>query len=143
MSEISPTIHIAIAVVEYQGCYLVGRRPEAAPLAGLWEFPGGKIEPGESAEQAAARECLEEAGLRILVGAAYPIVDHHYEHARVRLSFFACTPIEPAVPPKPPFEWRSAAQLAELPFPAANQSLIEHLTATVERNSFRSANSLM
>jgi 8-oxo-dGTP diphosphatase len=128
MSDASPKIAVAIAVVEYRGCYLAGRRSEGAPLAGLWEFPGGKIEPGESAEQAAARECLEEAGLRILVGPAYPVVDHQYAHARVRLTFFACAPIEPAVPPKPPFEWLSLARLGELPFPAANRSLIQQLT---------------
>src|SRR4029079_19393384 len=54
---------IAIAIVEHSGSFLVGRRPEGAALAGLWEFPGGKIEPGETAEEAAGREWLVETGL--------------------------------------------------------------------------------
>src|SRR5262245_23048023 len=84
---------IAIAVVEHAGRYLVGRRPEGVPLAGLWEFPGGKVRDGETPEKAAASECLEETGLEVHVGQAYPEVVHAYEHGQVRLSFFACTPV--------------------------------------------------
>lgn len=129
MSDALPVVRIAVAVVELGGHYLAGRRPAGVPLAGLWEFPGGKIEAGESAEQAAARECLEETGVTIRVGAAYPVIDHQYEHGRVRLTFFACTPIEPSVQPMRPFEWLSMEQLADLPFPAANAALIQLLTA--------------
>lgn len=120
---------IAVAVVEHEGRYLVGRRPEGVPLAGLWEFPGGKVEPGETAAQAAARECLEETGLAIEVGLAYDLVEHDYEHASVRLSFFACKPAAPLREPKPPFQWLTAAVLAHLDFPAANAALIGKLTA--------------
>src|SRR5437764_2006476 len=56
---------IAVAVVEKDGHFLVGQRPEGVSLAGLWEFPGGKIEPGESPEAAAVRECLEETGVDV------------------------------------------------------------------------------
>jgi 8-oxo-dGTP diphosphatase len=125
---------IAIAVVERDGFFLVGRRPEGVPLAGLWEFPGGKVEPGETTQNAAARECREEAGLEVEVGAAYPTVEHEYGHGGVRLHFFACTPREPAGRPKPPFVWVPAARLAELPFPAANADLINEL---VEKSRWR------
>ena len=54
---------IAIAIVEYDGLFLVGQRPPDVPLAGLWEFPGGKVQAGETPEAAAARECFEETGL--------------------------------------------------------------------------------
>jgi 8-oxo-dGTP diphosphatase len=118
---------IAIAVVEREGCYLAGRRPEGVPLAGLWEFPGGKVEPGESPRSAAARECREEAGLDVQVGFAYPLVEHQYEHGRLLLHFFACTPSQPAAIPKPPYEWIPASKLGELPFPAANAALIKEL----------------
>ena len=127
----SAPIHIAVAVVERDGCYLVGRRPDGVALAGLWEFPGGKVEPGETLAEAAARECLEETGLAVTVGAAYSTVDHQYEHARVRLSFFACKPVDRRAEPKPPFEWRPAAMLADLPFPAANAALIRQLVAGI------------
>ena len=52
-------VEIAIAVVEHEGRFLIGLRPPGAPLAGLWEFAGGKLEPGETPQMAAARECLE------------------------------------------------------------------------------------
>jgi 8-oxo-dGTP diphosphatase len=120
---------IAIAVVERDGCYLCGQRPNGAPLAGLWEFPGGKVEPGETPQAAAARECREETGLDVEVGTAYPTVDHQYGHGRVDLRFFACRPREPDAAPKPPFAWIPAARLAELPFPEANAALVEELVA--------------
>ena len=78
---------IAVAVVEHRGKYLIGRRPEGAALAGLWEFPGGKVEPGESPADAARRECLEETGLDVVVGAPYPEVVQQYDHDRVRSAF--------------------------------------------------------
>lgn len=124
----NPPTRIAVAVVEQGGCFLIGRRPAGVPLAGLWEFPGGKVDPGETAEQAAARECLEESGLAIEVGAPYPAVVHQYDHDRLALEFFACRPVEPKAPPKPPFRWVALAELATYPFPAANAVLIELLT---------------
>ncbi|HWB12236.1 MAG TPA: (deoxy)nucleoside triphosphate pyrophosphohydrolase [Pirellulales bacterium] len=126
---------IAVAVVEREGCYLVGRRPDGVPLAGLWEFPGGKVEPGETPEDAAARECREEAGLEVEVGAPYATVDHQYNHGRLLLHFFACRPLDPAAAPKPRFCWIPAARLAELPFPEANASLIKELVAKEFRRS--------
>jgi 8-oxo-dGTP diphosphatase len=120
---------IAVAVVEHEGHYLIGPRPEGVPLAGLWEFPGGKVEPGETAEQAAQRECLEETGIAITVGEAYPAVDHQYEHGHVRLIFFACRPLDPICVPRRPFEWVPRSRLAEYRFPDANAALIAHLTA--------------
>src|SRR5947209_7478611 len=63
---------IAIAVVEQDGRFLVGRRPAGVPLAGLSEFPGGKIEPQETAEAAAVRECFEETGIVVEVTGRYP-----------------------------------------------------------------------
>jgi 8-oxo-dGTP diphosphatase len=118
---------IAVAVVKRNGCYLAGRRPQGRPLAGLWEFPGGKVEAGETPQQAAARECLEETGVQVEVGPAYPMVDHQYDHGRVSLHFFACTPLDPNAAPRPPYEWIPAHKLGELSFPAANAALIIEL----------------
>src|SRR5947209_11623433 len=85
---------IAIAVVEHEGRFLIGLRPGGVPLAGLWEFPGGKVEPDELAENAAIRECLEEAGLVARITGEYPQVSHVYEHGALRLRFFACVAVE-------------------------------------------------
>lgn len=128
MTENRAQTLIAVAVVERNGCFLAGRRPEGVPLAGLWEFPGGKVEPGETPEEAAIRECREEAGIEVRAAGIYEPVDHQYAHDRVRLHFFACVPTDSAAAPKPPFEWIAAARLADLPFPAANAALIEVLS---------------
>lgn len=128
-SPTPPPVSIAIAVVEYKGKFLIGQRPEGVALAGLWEFPGGKVEAGESPGQAAARECLEETGLEVEVGSAYPEVVHQYDHARVQLAFFACQPKDPCQQPHPRFVWTPAAELANYEFPAANSALIAFLIA--------------
>ncbi len=83
---------IAVAVVVDQGRYLIGLRPEGAPLAGLWEFPGGKVLAGETPALAAARECREEAALEIDIGPALIVIVHDYPHGRLRLHFLAAAP---------------------------------------------------
>jgi 8-oxo-dGTP diphosphatase len=124
---------IAIAVVQRQGCYLVGQRPEGAPLAGLWEFPGGKIEPGESPEVAAVRECLEETGIAAIPLFRYPEHLQQYDHDRVLLHFIACRPVAEVAcrpvgenPPAPraPFRWLPRAELSRLEFPRGNRGLL-------------------
>lgn len=120
---------IAIAVVEQDDCFLVGRRPTGVPLAGLWEFPGGKVEPGEALEQAVIRECQEEAGIAIEVLAPYAVRDYDYDHAEVRLHFFACHPVARSVQPNGSFRWVRREELGNLEFPSANRALIEQLTA--------------
>lgn len=87
MSE-RPITEVAVGVlVKPDGQFLLTSRPEGKVYAGYWEFPGGKVETGESVEQALARELHEEIGIRI--GAAHPwqtlVMD--YPHARVRLNF--------------------------------------------------------
>jgi mutator protein MutT len=118
---------IAIAVVEHDGRFLVGKRPPNVPLPGMSEFPGGKLQAGETAEAAAARECLEETGLAVQVGIEYPTLDYDYAHDRVELHFFHCTPIDPARPPREPFRWVRRAELAALEFPAANRAILDRI----------------
>ena len=118
---------IAIAVVEHEGRFLIGPRPEGAALAGMWEFPGGKVEPGETAEAAAIRECREETGLEAEVVGEYPSHVHAYDHGAVHLRFFACRPRDPQPSPQPPFRWVSRESLADHPFPEGNRHLLELL----------------
>jgi len=87
-----PVVEVAVAVLlRGDGCVFLAQRPPGKVYAGYWEFPGGKVEPGESAESALAREIREELSLEI--ACAYPWVTQvfSYPHATVRLNFFRVT----------------------------------------------------
>lgn len=117
---------VAIAIVEQKSAVLVGRRPEGVPLAGLWEFPGGKVRAGETPAEAARRECLEETGLVVEVLEPYRVVRHRYDHGDVELHFFRCRVLG-TTEPLDPFEWVARAALGTLKFPAANAEVIASL----------------
>jgi 8-oxo-dGTP diphosphatase len=121
-----PTL-IAVAIVEDAGRFLIGQRPSNSALAGLWEFPGGKIEEHETPEEAAQRECREETGLEVEVLFAYPQRIHQYTHDRVQLHFFACRPCDPGQSPRPPFRWAPREELSRYEFPAGNEQLLKLL----------------
>lgn len=124
---------IAVAVARRGNDVLIGQRPPGVPLAGYWEFPGGKAHSDETPRAAAARECLEETGLAVAVGAEYPGATHDYPHGRVELHFFACAPLDANAVPRPPFRWAAMASLDQFPFPPANATLLELLTAEAKR----------
>jgi len=120
-------ILIAVAVVRHGRQVLIGPRPPGKPLAGLWEFPGGKVRPGESARQAAVRECLEETGLRIRITGLEAATRHRYDYGAVRIRFFAAEPIDPQPLPAEPFRWVPIADLADYRFPPANDVILKRL----------------
>ncbi len=120
---------IAVAVVQWQDRFLVGRRPPGVDLAGYWEFPGGKLEPGESPVQAAVRECYEETGLCVQVVGRYGFERIRYAHCELLLEFFACVPREPQPTAREPYCWVERQMLRELTFPSGNRRLIEALLA--------------
>ena len=124
-------IEVAIAVVIDRDSVLIGRRPGSKPLAGMWEFPGGKIQSGETPEVAAIRECREETGLRIEIDSFIETVDHQYDHGRVRLHFFATHPTDENEQLAGGFRWRSINDLAELEFPSANDGVLQWLVDRV------------
>jgi 8-oxo-dGTP diphosphatase len=125
MSDAQP---IAIAVVQQDDQFLIGQRPPGVPLAGLWEFPGGKVRPGEAPEAAAVRECYEEAGLRVAVVGQYPPRQYHYPHGTLRLHFYHCAPRGSATAPRPPFIWVARAALPQYAFPEANGPILRLLS---------------
>jgi 8-oxo-dGTP diphosphatase len=124
---LSEPIPIAVAVVEHAGRVLIGKRPPGGPLGGFWEFPGGKVAPGETLQEAAARECREETGLIVSIGEPYLEVVHSYDHGRVRLCFFAAAPLNPVQAPAGAFRWVPVSDLADYTFPLANATLLELL----------------
>lgn len=118
---------IAVAVVEHQNQFLIGQRPPRAALAGLWEFPGGKVEIGETAEEAAVRECLEETGVLVSILGKYSKHEHSYDHDTVVLNFFRCQPATTAIDARPPFQWVRRDQLSRYDFPEGNAQLLKTL----------------
>lgn len=86
VEAIAPAVHVVAGVIrDPRGRILLARRTEGRDLAGLWEFPGGKVEPGEGAEAALARELHEELGIEAEVGAPLITVPQRYPHKRLRL----------------------------------------------------------
>jgi len=98
-------------------------------MAGVWEFPGGKCEPGETPEEATRRECLEEIGVPVVLTALRRRIEHRYPHAWVELYFFNGVTENLVAEPEPQtgFVWVSAGELASLTFPGANESVLEEL----------------
>ncbi len=126
MDDSEPT-PIAVAVVQHAGRVLVGRRPAGVPLAGLEEFPGGKIRRGDTSAEAAARECLEETGLAVRIGDQLAEVVYRYDHGSVRLHFLAAEPLDGAAEPRAPFRWVPLGELVAEEFPRANAKVIHVL----------------
>jgi 8-oxo-dGTP diphosphatase len=89
MAEVAPPIDVAVGILmKPNGDVLLGQRPEGKPYAGYWEFPGGKVDPGETILEALKREFMEELGVSVLSAEEWCGVEHVYEHAHVRLHFF-------------------------------------------------------
>jgi len=119
---------IAVAVVQQNQSLLTGIRAEHATFAGKWEFPGGKVEPGETPQQAAVRECLEETGILVEVTDEYPPAATAVDGAELSIRFFRCRPVG-GNRPLPPFVWTPLEKLNADNFPPANRSLIAHLAS--------------
>jgi mutator protein MutT len=123
-----PRLVVTAAIVERDGTFLVTRRPRGVHLGGLWEFPGGKCEPGESHPECLRREIQEELGIAIEVNGEVFTVSHAYDDRIVELHFFAC---DIAAEPRPligqEIRWVPGDGLLELEFPPADAELIELL----------------
>lgn len=127
-----PRVVVMAAVVERDRHFLVTRRPRGVHLEGLWEFPGGKCEPGESHHDGLRREMIEELGTDVRVLDELFTVSHEYPERTVELHFFRCELLDE---PRPVLgqevRWVSREDLRELDFPPADAELIERLRSTV------------
>lgn len=121
---------VTAAVVERAGCLLVTRRLEGTHLAGHWEFPGGKCEPGEAPEDCLVRELIEELDVRATVTREIYRTGYRYGHRLLDLRFFRC---ELNGDPRPvlgqEIRWVARAELHALSFPPADAELVEMLEA--------------
>ncbi len=107
----------------------MARRPAHAHLAGQWEFPGGKIEAGETPEEALARELSEELAIEVLPGALWGILFHRYPEKTVRIRFIFAKRVagSPEAIGCEEFRWVLPPDLLELPFPEADRPLVDGL----------------
>jgi 8-oxo-dGTP diphosphatase len=125
-----PTV-VTAAVIERDGRLLVARRLEGSHMGGFWEFPGGKCEPGESAEACLAREILEELGAAAAVHEQIYRTTYAYEDRVLDLRFFRC---ELTTEPRPllgqEVRWVPRHELQTLEFPPADSELIALLAAS-------------
>jgi len=120
---------VVAAVVEVGGRFFVTRRQDGVHLEGYWEFPGGKVEPGETDEAALIREMREELGAGVEVRQLILSVSHAYPDRTVELHFYACDLIGP--PPRPllgqEMRWVTREELRILRFPPADSELVDLL----------------
>jgi mutator protein MutT len=125
------TIVVAAAVVKRGDRYLITRRQQGVHLEGLWEFPGGKCEAGESIDACLRRELLEELGADAVIGDEILAVTHAYQDRSIELHFLACELTrEPAPLLGQEMRWIARTELRSLRFPPADDELI----ALLERN---------
>jgi 8-oxo-dGTP diphosphatase len=124
------TIVVAAAILEDHGHYFVTRRDKAAHLGGLWEFPGGKVEPGESIAEGLRRELKEELGADVEIGEEVFTVTHDYADRSVELHFLSCTFLNAPMPLLgQEMRWVPRDELTSLKFPPADDDLIRVLAA--------------
>jgi A/G-specific adenine glycosylase len=124
-----PEVAIACGVVYRKDRMLITQRKPEGLLGGLWEFPGGKIRPGETAAQACVREIAEEVGIRVAVSSHLAHVRHAYTHFKIRMDVFQCRYRSGKVRLSGPVDhrWILPEALDRYPFPGANRKFLHLL----------------
>jgi 8-oxo-dGTP diphosphatase len=129
------TIRVVAAVLERDGRYLITQRRATAVLPLMWEFPGGKVEPGETDQQALKRELLHRLGVEIEVGKLISFVSHPYEHYVVDLFLYECTlsagpdGSEQSLEPRAvnAYKWAASSEFDQYPFTPADEASMNKL----------------
>jgi 8-oxo-dGTP diphosphatase len=126
------TLVVACALIDTDNRVLIAQRPEGKALAGLWEFPGGKLEPGERPEPALIRELAEELGIKVEEPCLAPLTfaSHGYDSFHLLMPLYICRKWEGMVTPREgqQLAWVRANKLRDYPMPPADIPLIAHLT---------------
>lgn len=124
-------LHVAIAVLRRpaDGRVLIARRLLGKTYADCWEFPGGKIEQGETAAAAVVREAAEELGVRVEIVRPLPAFEHEDGGRRYAISPFACRVVEgePRAVESREIRWVRVGELSDYPFPPANETFLAGL----------------
>jgi 8-oxo-dGTP diphosphatase len=125
------TIRVVAAVIEKDGRYLITQRRATAVLPLMWEFPGGRVEPGETDQQALKRELEHRLGVDIDVGKLISFVSHPYEHYVVDLFLYECTLSSPESALAPhavnAFKWVASSEFDQYPFTPADEASMNKL----------------
>jgi len=121
---------VAVGVLSRNGRFLVTRRRENTHQGGLWEFPGGKVEPGESVTDALRRELSEELGVELEAATPLLEITHRYPEKTVRLMVWRVLGFQgtPRGLEGQPLHWATPDELLTLKFPPANRPIVEALT---------------
>ena len=124
-----PHHQIVVAAIRKNGRYLLGQRPTDGMLGGLWEFPGGKKEKGETAKNALSREIKEELAIRIRIGEEVATINHAYSHFKITLTVFRCTHTSgtPQANAHTKLKWVRPRDFHKLAFPKANHKFMHLL----------------
>ena len=121
----------AVALIDADGRVLLARRPAGKPMAGLWEFPGGKVEPGETPEAALDRELKEELGIDVCVPCLAPLTfaSHAYDDFHLLMPLYTCRRWDGIVRPREGQEtaWVRPRALRDYPMPPADAPLVAAL----------------
>lgn len=122
-------VEVAAGLICRDGRYLIAKRPTGVHLAGLWEFPGGKREQGETLEECLQRELFEELNIRIDIPVPFQIIRHEYPEKIVELHFFRCRIDEELATPVDSAEirWVHPSEMGNYQFPPADRPVIEAL----------------
>ncbi|MCI5546342.1 MAG: 8-oxo-dGTP diphosphatase MutT [Clostridiales bacterium] len=122
-------IPVVAALIVRDGRLLIARRPEGKHMAGRWEFPGGKLEKGESPEEAIEREIREELAAEIRAGRVYQAIAYSYPEKDVLLLFYAASVVsgEPRPVEEAEIRWITLEELDEYTFAPVDAMLVERL----------------
>ena len=128
---------VAAALIDPDGRVLLAQRPEGKAMAGLWEFPGGKLEPGETPEAALIREMREELGIELCAHCFAPLtfVSHEYEAFHLVMLLYIARRWEgiPTATEHAQLIWKYPRDMRALPMPPADLPLIAALAASVNK----------
>ncbi|MFO1089343.1 MAG: 8-oxo-dGTP diphosphatase MutT [Hyphomicrobiales bacterium] len=131
MSGETVVLVVACALVDVDGRVLIAKRPEGKAMAGMWEFPGGKVEPGERPERALIRELREELGIDVAEACLAPLTfaSHGYPDFHLLMPLYVCRRWKGEIRPAEGQEttWVKPNRLRDYPMPPADVPLIAHL----------------